>query len=183
MRPLRSLLAAAAFALAPLAPVAAQSYGVGQSAPEFALPSLDGQTVTLAQLRGRPVVIHFAATWCPFCNAEAPHLEALHQSYRGRGVQVLIIDIKEPQALVARTARKLGFTFPVLLDEDGSVAQRYAPPKEILPELSRDEVMVAANLLVDREGRIRFYSVLDTKQFDAKLVALRAVLDRVLEGQ
>lgn len=181
-----SLIAAAGFVLAALAPAAAAQqpqHGTGQTAPEFALASLDGQTVRLSQFRDRLVLIHFAATWCPFCNAEAPHLEALHKAYKDKGVQVLILDINEPQQLVARTARKFGFTFPVLLDEDGSVAKSYAPPKNVLPDLARDEVMVASNLLIDKEARIRFFSVLDTKQFDAKLVGLRAVLDQVLAGK
>ena len=147
------------------------------------MTSLEGQPLKLSQFRDRFVVIHFATTWCPFCNAELPQLELLNKTYRDRGVQVLIVDIKEPKRLVERTARKFGLTFPVLLDEDGAVAKRYAPPKTVQPDLGRDEVMVASNLLIDKEGRIRFFSVLDTARFDAKLVALRAVLDDLLAGQ
>ena len=158
----------------------AQDVSVGRAAPDFALPDLQGRTRTLIQFRGRAVVIHFAATWCPFCNAEAPHLEALHRAYRDKGVQVLIIDVKEKKAAVEKTARKFDFTFPVLLDADGSVARSYAPPADVLPDLARDEVMIASNLVIDRVGRIRFFSVLDTRQFDAKLVALQAALDQVL---
>lgn len=158
----------------------AQDIGIGHAAPDFALPDLQGRTRTLAQFRGRTVVIHFAATWCPFCNAEAPHLEALHRAYRDKGVQVLIIDVNETKAVIKKTARRFAFTFPVLLDADGSVARIYAPPPDVLPDLARDEVMIASNLVIDRAGRIRFFSVLDTRRFDAKLAALRAVLDQVL---
>jgi len=158
----------------------AQDIGIGHAAPDFALPDLQGQTRTLAQFRGRAVVIHFAATWCPFCNAEAPYLEALYRAYRDKNVQVLIIDVKEKKAVVEKIARKFDFTFPVLLDADGSVARSYAPPPDVLPDLARDEVMIASNLVIDRAGRIRFFSVLDTRQFDAKLAALQAVLDQVL---
>ncbi len=160
----------------------AQEISVGHAAPDFALPDLQGRTRTLAQFRGRPVVIHFAATWCPFCNAEAPHLEALHRAYRDKGVQVLIIDVNETKAVVKKTVRKFDLTFPVLLDADGSVARSYAPPPDVLPDLARDEVMIASNLVIDRAGRIRFFSVLDTRQFDAKLAALRAALDEVLSA-
>jgi peroxiredoxin len=180
------LLAVAGLAVAePPSALAAQEAqpGVGQIAPEFALTSLEGKPVTLSQFQGRFVVIHFAATWCPFCNAELPHLVALDKAYRDKGVQVLIIDIGERKTAVERTARKFGVAFPVLLDTDGTVAKRYAPPKTVQPDLGRDEVMVAANLLLDREGRIRFFSVLDTAQFDAKLVALRAVLDDLLAAR
>lgn len=163
-----------------LAPAAAHAQrGTGQIARDFDLPAIEGQPVRLSQFRGRFVVVHFAATWCPFCNAELPHLVALAKAYEGKGVQVLIVDIKEPKRLVARWAGKAGVAFPVLLDGDGAVATRYAP-KDVQPDLARDEAMVAANLLIDREGRIRFFSVLDTAQFDARLIALRAVLDGLL---
>lgn len=153
--------------------------GAGTVAPDFELPALDGKPLRLAQLRGRFVVLHFAATWCPFCNAELPHLVALDKAYADRGVQVLIVDIKESRRAAERWARKGSVTFPVLLDDDGKVAARYAP-KEVQPDLARDEVMVAANLLIDGEGRIRFFSLLDTTRFDARLVALRAALDELL---
>jgi peroxiredoxin len=169
-------VAAALFA----APAAAQAQlGSGPMAPDFDLPAIDGQPVRLSQFRGRFVVVHFAATWCPFCNAELPHLVALDKAYKGRGVQVLIVDVKEPKQLVARWAGRAGVAFPVLLDGDGAVATRYAP-KDAQPALARDEVVVAANLLIDREGRTRFFSLLDTAQFDARLIALRAVLDELL---
>lgn len=72
---------------------------------------------------------------------------------------------------------------PVLLDSDGSVATRYAPP-DVLPDLARDEVCIASNLLIDRLGKIRFFSLLDTRSFDAKLVALTAKLSEVMgEGE
>jgi peroxiredoxin len=183
---LRNLLVTAGLALAALSvpAVAADSTpGVDGLAPEFSLKSLEGQPVALSQLRGRFVVIHFAATWCPFCNAELPHLIALDKAYKDKGVQVLIVDVKERKSTVERLARKFGVGFPVLLDEDGSVAKRFAPPKTVQPDLGRDEVMIASNLLIDRDGRIRFFSLLDTTRFDAKLVALRGVLDVLLEGR
>ncbi len=72
-----------------------------------------------------------------------------------------------------------GFTFPVLLDSDGSVAASYAPA-EVLPDLPRDQVVVASNLVIDSEGIIQFFSLLDTNSFDARLVALKEVLEELL---
>lgn len=154
---------------------------VGEAAPPLSLDDLDGRTHTLAGQRGKVVVLHFATTWCPFCAAEAPNLEKLHREYRDRGVTVWVVDVKEPAALVAKYARKFGLSFPVLLDPEGAVARSFAPPAAIQPDLARDEVMIAANLLIDREGRIRFFSLLDSAQFDARLVGLRARLDALLE--
>ncbi len=183
---LRTLLVAAGLVLAALSvPVGAadSTPGVDTLAPDFSLKSLDGQPIALSQLRGQFVVIHFAATWCPFCNAELPNLIALDKTYKDKGVQVLIVDVKERKSTVERMARKFGVAFPVLLDEDGAVAKRFAPPKSVQPDLGRDEVMIASNLVIDRGGRIRFFSLLDTARFDAKLVALRALLDGLLEGR
>jgi hypothetical protein len=73
----------------------------------------------------------------------------------------------------------MGYTLPVLLDEDGKAAESYAPPG-ILPDLPRDQVPIASNLIIDKEGIIRFYSLLDSRNFDAKLVELRKRLDALL---
>jgi peroxiredoxin len=127
-------------------------------------------------------MIHFATTWCPFCNAEAPNLETLYQLYKDKGVQVFVIDVKENKDLVTQSFKKFDFSFPVLLDEEGKVATTYAP-KDVLPDLARDEVVLASNLIIDREGKIRFYSLLNTNSFDAKLVAARKKLDELLSQQ
>jgi len=184
-RALLSLALTAGIVFAPC--VSAQQAGTqpatGHFAPDFTLQSVDAKAINLGQFRGKVVVIHFAATWCPFCNAEAPHLEKLSQRYKDKDVQVLIIDVKETREEAEKMVRKFGLSFPVLMDTDGSVATSYAPPKTVLPDLTRDEVMIASNLIIDRQGKIRFFSVLDTTKFDAKLIALQKRLDQVLATQ
>jgi peroxiredoxin len=152
---------------------------IGQPAPAFELKSLEGNKYSLAQMKGKLVMIHFATTWCPFCNAEAPNLESLYRSYKDKGVQVLIIDVKESKELVSQSFKRFNFSFPVLLDEDGKVATSYAPAG-VLPDLARDEVVLASNLIIDREGKIRFYSLLNTTSFDAKLISACKKLDELL---
>jgi peroxiredoxin len=105
----------------------------------------------------------------------------LSEAYRERGVQAVVIDVMEAEAIAAAWARKWSFPFPVLLDADGAVAERYAP-LDVLPDLPRNQVPIAANLIIDREGRVRFYTLLDSANFDARLVALRARLDELLAG-
>jgi peroxiredoxin len=128
------------------------------------------------------ILIHFATTWCPFCNAEAPNLEQLYKSYKDKGVQVWIIDVKESKELVTQSFKRFNFSFPVLLDTNGKVAATYAPAG-VLPDLTRDEVVLASNLIIDREGKIRFYSLLNTTSFDAKLTMARKKLDELLSQQ
>ena len=150
------------------------------SAPDFSLPNLNGETIDLKSYRGKFVVLHIATTWCPFCNAEAPHLEDLFQDYKDKNVAVLLMDVKEPKELVEEKLQsKYNLTFPILLDEDGTTAASFAP-KDVLPDLSRDEVMLASNILIDTEGNIRFMSLLDSKNFDAELKALKKRLNELL---
>lgn len=71
------------------------------------------------------------------------------------------------------------FSFPVLLDSDGEVSASFAPAG-VLPDLPRDQVPIASNLIIDPEGEIQFYSLLDSANFDAKLIQLKARLDELL---
>lgn len=152
---------------------------LGQPAPPFALNALNGKGYSLEQLKGKYIVIHFATTWCPFCNAEAPNLEKLYKDYREKGVEVLIIDVKEDKELVQRSFGRFNFSFPVLLDAEGKVSASYAP-EGVQPDLERHEVPLASNLIIDKEGNIRFYSLLNTTDFDAKLTKLKQKLDELI---
>jgi len=148
-------------------------------APPFELVSLDGNRVALADFAGKIVVLHFATSWCPFCVAEAPHLEQLWQDMADQGVQVLTIDVQEPTETVRAWLRRQPMSFPVLLDATGDVAAAYAP-EGVLEDLPRDQVVIAANLIIGPNGHIEFFSLLDTKHFDAKLTALRTRLEELL---
>lgn len=155
---------------------------LGQIAPSFALKDIDGKTHSLEQLRGKYVVIHFPATWCPFCNAEAPYLQELSKNYHDKGVEVFIVDVKEDKDLVEKSLARFKFSFPVLLDEDGAISTKYAP-EGVQPDLARYEVPLASNLIIDKERKIRFYSLLNTTSFDAKLTRLKEKLDSLLKSK
>jgi peroxiredoxin len=154
---------------------------LNQSAPDFNLTSIAGSSVRLSELRGEYVVIHFATTWCPYCNAEAPSLQRLHDTYAEQGVRVLVVDVMEDREKVVAWARRLKWSIPVLLDTDGEATRRYAP--DILPELPREEVPIASNLLIDRDGKIQFYSLLDSRNFDVKLSALESRLTALMDAE
>jgi len=152
----------------------------GMTLPDFSLMDLEGNIVSDEDFKGSYLVLHIATTWCPFCNAEAPYLEELAQDYKDKNVKVLIIDVKEPAELVQEKLQdRFNFSFPLILDKDGEVAASFAP-KDVLPDLARDEVMLASNMLIDPMGNIRFMSLLDSKNFDAKLLGLKAKLDELL---
>lgn len=157
--------------------------GMGDVTLDYTLPDLNGEMISSESLKGKFTVIHFATTWCPFCNAEAPNLEKLYQEFKEKNVQVIIIDVLESKELVVQKLRnKYKLTFPILLDLDGAVATRFAPP-DALPDLLRDEVMLASNLIIDPDGNIRYMSLLNTQAFDAKLLELRKKLEELLADE
>lgn len=97
----------------------------GHRAPDFTLPSLAGEPMTLSDLPGQVVLVNIWATWCPPCRAEMPAIETVYQRYRDQGFTVLAVNQMEPQAAVADFVQELGLTFPIVLDSRGSVSQLY----------------------------------------------------------
>lgn len=96
---------------------------VGRLAPDFTLKTLDGQTVTLSELRGRPVLINFWASWCGPCRLEMPHLVATYEKHKDQGFVILGIDMTFSDSVsdVEAFVKKFGVAFPILLDETGEV--------------------------------------------------------------
>jgi len=62
---------------------------VGEPAPDFKLQNLDGQYISLSDLRGKPVLLNFWATWCKFCRDEMPYLQQVYEEWSGKGLVVL----------------------------------------------------------------------------------------------
>jgi peroxiredoxin len=154
------------------------SYEIGERVPDFELPSTSGETVRLSDYRGRPVLIFFTTTWCPYCSAEAPFLEQeVWQRYGERGLQVISIQVKEGAALAAAFAEHHGWTFPVLVDEDGAVSERFAPVKEGLPP---EVAIINAHFVLDGEGTVVHRDFLNMERFDAKASHVRSFLDDFL---
>jgi len=155
------------------------SYGIGERPEDFELPTPSGGWVRLADLRGRPLLIFFTTTWCPYCGAEAPYLEQeIWQRYRDRGLQVISIQVKEGPKLARGFAEHYGWSFPVLVDEDGEVSARFAPVKEgLAPEVA----IINAHFVLDAEGSVVYRDFLNMERFDAKAAHVRAFLDEFLE--
>jgi peroxiredoxin len=97
----------------------------GRPAPDFTLQSVDGQTIKLADFRGKVVILNFWATWCPPCRAEMPALEEVYQARRDEGLVVLAIDQNEAPDSVKSFQAELGLTFPLLLDPGYTVSDQY----------------------------------------------------------
>ena len=98
---------------------------VGQPAPDFTLEALNGGAVTLSHLQGQPVLINFWASWCEPCRAEMPELGRAYETHKADGFVVLAVNMTFQDSLpdVQAFAKDFNLSFPVLLDETGSVAR------------------------------------------------------------
>ena len=113
----------------------------------FALPGLDGTTVDFGAILGQqPAVLVFWASWCGPCLLEAPHLQQLHADLGDRVAIVSVaIDEPETQRKLAATVSRLGLTYPVALDPEGTVLKQYAPGGTI-----------PLTLVLDVEGAVQY---------------------------
>ena len=97
----------------------------GDPAPDFELRDLEGKAVRLSDLRGKPVVLHFWATWCPHCLTEMPMLEKAGQDLAAHGVRVLAVNLGEPRRKIESYVRDQKLHLKVLLDSRGKAAQAF----------------------------------------------------------
>lgn len=97
----------------------------GVQAPAFTAPRLDGTgTVSLEDLRGKPVVLNFWASWCEPCKEEAPLLAAAARTY-GDKVRFVGMDIHDARSDARKFVLEHGLRYLQLRDETGEVARAY----------------------------------------------------------
>jgi len=98
---------------------------VGHLAPNFAIQLDDGSTATLHDIKGRPILINFWATWCPPCRREMPDLVEAYETHEDEGLIVIEINSAETAAQVADFVEQLNVTAPVVLDSRNEVMAVY----------------------------------------------------------
>ncbi|MGE4239990.1 TlpA family protein disulfide reductase [Ramlibacter sp.] len=123
---------------------ASTAWPAGRPTPALDAPDLDGKSRTLADWRGRVLVLNFWASWCAPCRTELPSLAQLAQFHGGEGVAVATVNFKESARLVRRFLEPRGLDLAVLLDPAGTVAARWGV--KIFP----------TTFLVDAGGRVRW---------------------------
>ena len=117
---------------------------IGDAAPQFELPDLSEQSVSLSELRDTPVVLFFFRTDCSWCEVEMPKLAEVYRAHSESVVHVLNIAVGEEQNVVEIFLRDKDFDFPILLDHNGQVALNYT--LERVPTV----VMVSAEGNIER---------------------------------
>jgi cytochrome c biogenesis protein CcmG, thiol:disulfide interchange protein DsbE len=141
----------------------------GEHVPDYAAVDRSGDTVSLAALRGSPVLVNVWATWCTPCREEMPTLQALHELYADSGLHVVgvSIDAESASAMVDEFLQDFGVTFLILRD----------PKEEITRTFSMNGV--PETFLLDRRGRLvkRWIG-----KFDASRPEVRALVVQLLRG-
>lgn len=100
---------------------------VGSQAPEFNLPTLDGQSLQLSALRGKNVLISYWVTWCIPCMEELPALNRINQEYKEQNLVILSVNgIKQDEMdKVTAAVSELGISMPIVFDQDDALWNSY----------------------------------------------------------
>jgi cytochrome c-type biogenesis protein len=119
---------------------------IGQEAPPYAARALNGDSVSLALLRGKPVLLNVWATWCLPCKEEIPYLESLHGKHAAQGLQIIgvSVDARGDEAKINEFARDFSMSYPIWRDPDERVNSRFLA------------IGVPSTYLIDRNGILRW---------------------------
>ncbi len=112
-------------------------------APDFLLERLDAGEIRLSELRGQPVILNFWATWCKPCRTEMPQFVEAYDRYRDQGLVIVGVNLQEGKSIVRPFAEDFGIEFPIAIDRDGEVGDRYRL------------LGLPTTFFIDREGVIR----------------------------
>lgn len=122
-------------------------------APSITLKTIKGDTVSLDELRGQPVLVTFWATTCPGCMKEIPHLIELYETFHRRGLNIFGVAMSyDPPNQVIEFTESRGLPYRIALDVEGKVAQAFG-----------DVMLTPTTFLIAPDGRIVMHKV---GQFD-----------------
>lgn len=142
------------------------SASLSQQAPNFRLPTLDNQTIDLADYRGQVVYLDFWATWCAPCRRSFPWMESMHNKYNEVGLKIIAISLDQKPELIRDflSAHKASFT--VVQDKEGESTETYKVRG------------MPTSYLIDKKGDIRLthqgFSEGDKYILDAQIKKLLA---------
>ena len=120
---------------------------IGAMAPDFVLADLDGAPIRLADLRGRPVIVNFWASWCGPCVEEFPLLRAAAEAHAADGLAIVGIVYQDRSEAARDFMARNGGTWPAAMDPGGTVAAAYGmlgPPETYF--IGRDGRVVARQI-------------------------------------
>jgi len=116
---------------------------IGQKAPDFTLPDIDGRSISLSRYQGKVVVLDFWASWCAPCIRELPVYQDLHDKYRDRGFEMIGVNVADENPDIAGFLRKKEIRFTNLIGDD-EIQELYGPINGF-----------PTTFIIDRQGVIR----------------------------
>ena len=121
-----------------------QALSGGEQAPNVAYVLLDGSKTTLAQQRGKVMLVNFWATDCVTCVKEMPNIVSTHEKYKARGYDTLAVAMSyNPPAYVINFAETRKLPFGVAIDNTGAIAQSFGKVQ-----------LTPTSVLIDKHGQI-----------------------------
>lgn len=112
------------------------------------------ETVKLSNIVGKKIILlHFWTTWCPFCVREIPKIKTLYETYNSKGLEVISVNIAEPQKVINKFIKEKNITYKVALDLNAEVAKKYYIRS------------IPINFIIDKNGDIVFINhILPSKE-------------------
>lgn len=141
---------------------------VGMQAPDFTVTMFDGSSLTLSEQKGKVVLVNFWATWCPPCRQELMRVQSdIVDRFAGQPFVFIPISRAEEKETVAAFREQMGYTFPMGLDPDRAIYDRYA--SNFIPR----------NFLINSEGTVVAATVgYEQEEFDALIAQIETLLNQ-----
>jgi len=116
-------------------------------APDFSLKNTNGESVSLSDFRGKPVMLTFWKINCAACQFQIPYTQAFYNEWSSDTIAVLTVNVGDSASAVQNYVTSFGITYPILLDPQGKIAQTYGIPG------------VPVTFLIDSEGIMKAYKI------------------------
>lgn len=113
-----------------------------QMALDFTLTDLNGQQVTLSELKGKNVFLNFFTTWCGPCKEEMPEIQKIQEEYKDKDLLVYLIDLNEDEETVKTFMEKNNYNFNILMDPNSDAGNLYRTTE------------IPTSLFINKEGKI-----------------------------
>lgn len=144
---------------------------VGKMAPEIALKNLDGKTISLAERKGKVVILDFWASWCGPCLQAMPQIDRVAHEFEDKGVELLAVNLEETPDKITAALERLKLSTHVLLDRNGRIAEKYGA------------TAIPQTVIIDREGKVARVFIGGGTRFDEQLrKAVTSVLSQGAEA-